>query len=93
MLILNSYLSYPDDYLANNHRVANKLGKLDLTADERLRITGNDSFVRNNMKETRIIKCNSEVQHIIYRLAAAVVSSFKKRTSQLANLTSTTSCI
>jgi len=30
MAILNTYLSYPDDHLANQHRLANKLGLLDV---------------------------------------------------------------
>ena len=93
MLILNSYLSYPDDYLANNHRYANKLGRLDLSAEERLRVAGQDSFVRENMKETRIIKCHSEVTNILYRPVDAVVSSFRKKTSQPVNLNSIKSCI
>lgn len=38
MHILNSYLSYPDDWLANNHRNANKLGLLDLTVEERVKL-------------------------------------------------------
>jgi hypothetical protein len=38
MQILNYYLSFPDDELANNHRNANRLGLLDLTADERVKL-------------------------------------------------------
>ena len=38
MHILNSYLSYPDDELANAHRSANKLGLLDLTVEERVKL-------------------------------------------------------
>jgi hypothetical protein len=38
MHLLNSYLSYPDDDLANCHRNANKLGLLDLTVEERIKM-------------------------------------------------------
>ena len=38
MHILISYLSYPDDELANAHRSAYKLGLLDLTVEERVKL-------------------------------------------------------
>jgi hypothetical protein len=38
MKILNSYLCYPDDELANHHRNANRLGILDLNSDERIKM-------------------------------------------------------
>ena len=43
MIILNSYLGYPDDELADNHRYANKLGILDIHAEERTKMIMQDN--------------------------------------------------
>lgn len=65
MLILNSYLGYPDDLLANTHRNANKLGLLDLKAEEREKMIMNleevDPYLKTNVRETRIIKYKADV--------------------------------
>lgn len=44
MHILNFYLNYPDDELANHHRNANKLGILDLTSEERVKMAESQSL-------------------------------------------------
>jgi hypothetical protein len=53
MDILNRYLSYPDDELANNHRIANKLGLLDIEAELRARLAesgGMSAETKNRMQ-------------------------------------------
>ena len=84
MLILNSYLSYPDDQLANNHRFANKLGRLDLSAEERVKVCEKEeegTVNKNHMKETKIIRAHSEVTFNLFRPVDAVASSSSKKTS------------
>lgn len=82
MLILNSYLGYPDDLLANTHRNANKLGLLDLKAEERERMIMNldnvDPYLKTNVRETRIIKYKADVLELLFRLVDVADSSSKK---------------
>jgi hypothetical protein len=95
MLALNTYLGYPDDLLANNHRNANKLGLLDLTVEERTKLVMNDEevdpYIKTNVRETRLIKCNSEVKIELIRPADAADTSCKMKTSVHATSPSKTS--
>lgn len=87
MEILNKHLSYPDDELTNFHRLANKLGLLDLETEERSRITGES----HNMKETRIFKMNNKVTLHSSRPASAAGFLCSRMTSASANAPPNTS--
>ena len=63
MTILNRYLSYPDDELANNHRLANKLGLLDIDASLRNELAENKGM-GEDMKETKFFKVNNQVKSL-----------------------------
>lgn len=94
MVILNSYLGYPDDFLANNHRKANRLGLLDLTPQERAKLVQEEDdvspVIKENVMETRIIKTRTDVPQPLPRPAGAAATSCKRRTSATAAPTSKT---
>ena len=87
MEILNKHLSYPDDELTNFHRLANKLGLLDMEAEERTRIMGDS----HNMKETKIFKMNNKVTLHSSRPASAAGFSCSPKTSASASAPPNTS--
>lgn len=81
MQILNFYLNYPDDELANHHRNANRLGILDLTSEQRVKMVDSQELTDEfkwNIRETKILKVRSNVTIFLSRLANAVALQYKK---------------
>ena len=65
MNLLNKYLSYPDDEQANNHRMANKLGMLDIEAEHRQHLAqegDRKAEYVDNVRETKILKLHNQVK-------------------------------
>ena len=90
MVILNSYLTYPDDELANSHRHANKLGLLDLTASERIKLATEanvDQNIQDHIHETKVLKLQSNVHLHTCRLVA--VADFPSRSQKYTHVKAT----
>ena len=82
MKILNYYLCYPDKELAKQHRDANRLGILDLTFEERIKMVDSEQLTdefKRNIRETKALKIRTNVIDIINRHVNAADLLCKKQ--------------